>query len=258
MNRCDKMEITQTAKENKEKNLPNQKTSLEETDPELLEIMDNFIFDETQQHNTLTYRTTTLITLAALITNQSQQLYMKILEGAIDNGIKPIEIKEVLYQTIPYAGLSKVYDFIDLTNQVLDEKGVDVPLPGQSTTNRNNRKEKGYQIQTQYFGKENIDAMKENALKNQEHLYDFLESYCFGDFYTRTGLDDKDREIITFSIIASLRGCENQLRGHTGGNLSVGNTKEDLISAVTVLLPYNGFPRTLNALAIINEICDAQ
>ncbi|MDD6286571.1 MAG: carboxymuconolactone decarboxylase family protein, partial [Methanobacteriaceae archaeon] len=66
------------------------------------------------------------------------------------------------------------------------------------------------------------------------------------------------REIITFSIIASLRGCENQLRGHTGGNLSVGNTKEDLISAVTVLLPYNGFPRTLNALAIINEICDAQ
>jgi 4-carboxymuconolactone decarboxylase len=80
-----------------------------------------------------------------------------------------------------------------------------------------------------------------------------LEGYCFGDFYTRDGLDDPQRELITFVFIATLGGCENQLRGHTQGNLSVGNTKEKLISAITVILPYIGFPRSLNALSIINE-----
>ena len=61
-------------------------------------------------------------------------------------------------------------------------------------------------------------------------------------------------ELITFTFIATLGGCENQLRGHTQGNLAVGNTKETLISAITLILPYIGFPRALNALAIVNEI----
>lgn len=249
------MQITDKAKEKYNKLYSNQKSSLEETDPELTEILINFTYDEVEQYNTLDERKTMLITLASLITNQSQELYKKTLTAALNSGLTPIEIKEVLYQTIPYAGISKVYDFIQITNQVFDEKGIDVPIPGQSTTNLQNRKQKGYDIQTKYFGKENIDAMKENSPEDQKHFNEFLEGYCFGDFYTRTGLDDQDRELITFSIIASLRGCENQLRGHTNGNLSVGNTRETLISAITVLLPYNGFPRSLNALAIVNEIC---
>lgn len=96
--------------------------------------------------------------------------------------------------------------------------------------------------------------MRNTSPENQIHFQDFLSGYCFGDFYTRGGLTDQDRELITFSLIATLGGCENQLRGHTAGNLSVGNTKEILLGAITVLCPFIGFPRTLNALAIVNEI----
>jgi alkylhydroperoxidase/carboxymuconolactone decarboxylase family protein YurZ len=35
-----------------------------------------------------------------------------------------------------------------------------------------------------------------------------LSANCFGDYYTRTGLDLKMRALPTFSIIASLGGCE--------------------------------------------------
>ena len=80
-----------------------------------------------------------------------------------------------------------------------------------------------------------------------------MSAYCFGDFYTRDALSNQDRELITFCILATLGGCENQLRGHVLANLNVGNDKEVLIDALTILLPYIGFPRTLNALAIINE-----
>jgi len=195
-----------------------------------------------------------LITLATLIANQSLKQYEIAVEAAINIGLKAVEIKEVLYQTAPYVGFAKMYDFLDVTNQIFDEKGIDVPIPGQSTTTRKDRIERGYEIQLNYFGKI-IEEMNENTPKDQKHFNEFLKGYCFGDFYTRTGLDDQDRELITFSIIASLGGCENQLRGHTAGNLTVGNDKQTLIDAVTVLLPFIGFPRSLNALAIINEIC---
>jgi 4-carboxymuconolactone decarboxylase len=55
-------------------------------------------------------------------------------------------------------------------------------------------------------------------------------------------------------MILSMGGCELQLKGHIQGNLNVGNDKEILLSALTQCMPYIGFPRTLNALACINEI----
>lgn len=248
------MQLTDKAKQNREKVLQYYKSELTQTDPEFMEIFNNFLFDEVQQNTLLPERSQILITLAALITNQSQRQYEIAIEAAINLGVKAVEIKEVLYQTAPYVGIAKTYDFLDITNQIFDEKGIDVPLPGQSTTNRNNRKERGFEIQKKYFGTI-IEEFNEQTPQDQKHFNEFLKGYCFGDFYTRTGLDDQDRELITFTILASLGGCENQLRGHTQANVNLGNDKQTLINAVTVLVPFIGFPRSLNALSIINEIC---
>ena len=40
-------------------------------------------------------------------------------------------------------------------------------------------------------------------------------------------------------------------------NLNVGNDRQTLIGVVTVVLPFIGYPRTLNALAAINEVAPA-
>jgi 4-carboxymuconolactone decarboxylase len=60
--------------------------------------------------------------------------------------------------------------------------------------------------------------------------------------------------LLTFSMLLALGGCEPQLKGHIRGNLNVGNDKETLLSVVTQLLPYVGYPRTLNALRCLNEV----
>lgn len=96
--------------------------------------------------------------------------------------------------------------------------------------------------------------MRSSAQGNQKIMQDYLSAYCFGDTYTRNGLDLKTRELITFVCISALGGCDSQARAHVGGNLAVGNTKELLISAVYQMLPYIGFPRSLNAIAAINDI----
>ena len=175
---------------------------------------------------------------------------------AINNQITPIEVKELVYQSVPYVGFGKAHNFFGVVTKVFDKKGIEYPLDPQSNTNPENRHQKGRELQERYFGAENIEMMRNNTPEGQKHFNTFLEGFCFGDFYTRDGLDDQQRELITFVFIASLGGCENQLRGHTQGNLAVGNDKEKIISAITVIMPYIGFPRTLNALAIVNEICE--
>ena len=67
-------------------------------------------------------------------------------------------------------------------------------------------------------------------------------------------MDLKTRELLTMSVLASLGGLESQLKGHITGNLKVGNSRETIIAAITVALPYNGFPRTLNAIRCVNEV----
>ena len=89
------------------------------------------------------------------------------------------------------------------------------------------------------------------------HIQEYLSANCFGDFYTRKGLDLKTMELLTFAMILSLGGCEPQLKGHVQGNLNVGNGRQVMIDAVTQLLPYVGYPRTLNAIRCINEVIPA-
>lgn len=231
-------------------------TRFEKNDPEFHEIFKNFAFGEVYENSSLNEKDSILVTLASLIACQSPKAFKKILLSALDDYITPIEVKELLYQSVPYVGFGRAHNFFGVVIKVFDKKGIKSPLKSRSNTDSNDRYEKGREIQEKYFGKEIVSAMNDNAPEGQEHFNRFLEGFCFGDFYTRDGLNDRQRELITFAFIATLGGCENQLGGHIQGNLSVGNDKEKLVSAVTVILPFIGFPRSLNALSKINEICD--
>ena len=226
---------------------------IQKNDPEFHEIFKNFAYGEVFEYSNLDEKETVLVSLASLIACQSPKAFKKILLSAINKYITPEEVKELLYQSVPYVGFGRAHNFFGVVIKVFDKKGIAMPLKNRSNTTPENRHQKGREIQDRYFGVEMIQAMNDNAPEGQKHFNTFLEGYCFGDFYTRDGLNDQQRELITFTFIATLGGCENQLRGHTQGNLSVGNTKEKLISAITVILPYIGFPRSLNALSIVSE-----
>ena len=62
------------------------------------------------------------------------------------------------------------------------------------------------------------------------------------------------RELLTFAMLVALGGADAQVRGHVNGNLRVGNTRARLLAVLTVLVPFIGYPRTLNGLAALNDI----
>ena len=225
---------------------------LQATDPELDDIFSNFT-KEVQEYGALDIKTRLMVTLASNIASQAQAEYRITLESALNEGIAPIEIKEILYQSVAYAGMAKVRDFIGITNDILLARGVRLPLEGQSVVSSETRFNKGLELQKSIFG-ERIEQMHKNAPDNQKHIQRYLSANCFGDYQTRSGLNVKTRELITFSILVSLGGCESQVKSHIQGNADVGNNKDTLLAVVTQLLPFIGYPRTLNTIACLNEV----
>lgn len=246
------MAIAEAAQRNHEQLFPNHASALKVTDPELVECFDNWAFDEVLSEGGLDVRLRLMVQLAALIACQAVNEYRVMLGGALNVGVTPVETREIVYQAVPYVGMAKVFDFLHATNEVLRSRGFALPLEGQSTTTAQTRRDKGLEIQKRLFG-DRIDAMYAQSPKDQLHIQRFLSANCFGDWYTRNGLDLKTRELLTFAILAALGGCEAQLAGHVVGNLAVGNDRQVLIDTLTQLLPFIGYPRTLNALRVVNE-----
>jgi 4-carboxymuconolactone decarboxylase len=247
------MQISETASKNHEALFPNRITTLMVSDPELIEVFDNFAFDEVLGYGNLDTRTRLMVILASMIACQALGEYKVMLGGALNVGVTPVEVKEIVYQAVPYVGIAKVYDFIHATNEILESRGIKLPVEGQSTTSPETRFEKGLEIQKAIFG-DKIDKMYQDSPANQIHIQEYLSANCFGDYLTRTGIDINTRELLTFSMLMSLGGCEPQLKGHIQGNINLGNDKARLLSVVTQLIPYIGYPRALNAIRCLNEV----
>jgi 4-carboxymuconolactone decarboxylase len=223
------------------------------TDPDFQDILSRFIFGEVFYQGNLDDKQRELITLVVLATNQTLPQLKAHVVAALNVGLTPVEIKEAVYQCAPYIGFPKTLNAINEANEVFKAKNIVLPIDSQKTVDEENRFDKGLSVQVEIFG-DVIAKMKESAPANQKHIQVYLSAFCFGDFYTREGLDLKTRELLTLCIVSSLGGCESQVKSHVLGNKNVGNDKETMITAITHCLPYMGFPRTLNALACINEM----
>ncbi len=245
--------LTNAAIKNHEELWPGYQSKAKQTDPELIEIFDNFAFDEVISYGNIDTKTRVMMIMASTIAQGTLTEYKMFVNAALNVGVTPVEIKEILYQSVAYVGVAKVIDFIYAANEILKERGIELPVKGQSKTDRETRFEKGLALQKDIFG-DMIDKMYEQSPKNQLHIQKYLSANCFGDYQTRTGLDTKTRELLTFSMLISMGGTESQVKGHIVGNVKVGNNKETLLSVTTQLLPYIGYPRTLNALKCLNEV----
>ena len=252
------MAPNERAQKNHAELFPGHVSTLAVTDPELIEVFDNFAFDEVLSHSSLDARTRLMVQLASMIASQALREYRVMIKPALTVGVTAVEIKEILYQAVPYVGMAKVFDFIHATNEVLKENGVEFPLPGQSTTTPEDRAEKGLAIQKQIIGDSVVEKLYASAPDDEKHIQRFLSANCFGDHLTRSGIDVPTRELLTFSMLVSLGGCDPQVKGHVAANLHVGVSRAKLIDVLTQLLPFIGYPRTLNGLRAVDEVTQSE
>lgn len=226
--------------------------NLYETDREFMERFEHFAFEEVvnEKGQELEPKVRYTAILATLLGCQGTDAFRMMLPKALDAGVTPVMAKEIVYQETDYLGFGRVLPFINITNEILEARGVALPLENQATTTLEDRLEKGIQAQVDIFGEHMNEAWKAS------HINRWLASNCFGDYYTRNSLDLAQREMITFCFIMAQGGCEPQLTAHAKGNMNLGNDKEFLIRVVSQCVPYIGYPRSLNAIACINKAAE--
>ena len=248
------MDRVRLAEKNRQKFLGDYQSLLTRTDPDLIAMKERLVYGEIVERGTLNDHQRMLVTLVALAASRTLEEMKIQTEAALRVGLSPVEIKEALYQCAPYIGFPGTESALRLVNEAFVEKGIPLPVESQATVTEESRFRDGLTAQKAIFG-DSIDKMHASAPEGQKDIMvNCLSAFCFGDFYTRKGLDLKTRELLTFSIVSALGGCEAQVKAHVQGNANMGNTRQNLIDALAQMLPHIGFPRTLNALGCVNAV----
>lgn len=264
------MAISDFAKAYHDKMFPGYESKFLQTDPEFIERFDNFAFDEVvhmplpEGAEPIDDVTRHMAILAVLLGCQGIDEFKAMVPAAMNFGVTPVQIKEIVYQAVAYLGIGRLFPFLKTVNEVFETKGITLPLEGQSTTSAEadddgkdlkNRRVAGTKAQVDIFG-EGMREFYKSGQEDSRHINYWLADNCFGDYYTRNGLSLAQRELVTFCYIYAQGGCEAQLEGHMAANLRMGNDKNVLLQVISHCIPFIGYPRTLNALRIINKVTE--
>lgn len=118
------------------------------------------------------------------------------------------------------------------------------------------RYKRGMEVIDRYADKSDTPAYSitfEDLMSLDDELENYIVEFAFGDIYSREGLSDEQKTLLTISSLVT-QGLEPQLRLHINTGLTIGITPKEIVSAIIHLLPYTGFPRVLNALKVAKSI----
>ena len=127
--------------------------------------------------------------------------------------------------------------------------------PGQST-----RKEfdtdafrKGLDVRRAVLGAEYVDASVANTNDFMVDFQKLVTEYCWGDVWTRPGLERRQRSMLNLAMLTALNR-PNELRLHLRGALTNGVTRDEIKEILLQACIYCGIPAGLDAFKVANEL----
>ncbi|RSX56011.1 carboxymuconolactone decarboxylase [Bifidobacterium dolichotidis] len=235
----------------------NDDRTLEQTDPDYIEVFSHFAYDEVVNEPAasdpeLDDRLRSLAIAAALLGAQGLDAFTMLLPVMSRSGLESPAIKELIYQATAYIGFAGALPFLKAMNLYLNAANVAQPFASATTVDRQNREQAGAEKQVEIFG-EHMQHSAQHGSQETAHIRRWLTANCFGDYYTRAVLTTRERELATLCMLTGLGSAEQQIKAHVAGNLHIGNSRQLIIAVLSQLVPYIGYPRVLNALSCLPD-----
>lgn len=221
-------------------------------DPEMMKMLQKYIFGEVFAVGSLDIKTREMLTVVSLSAQQALPQLKAHANAALNVGVTPIELRETVYLCAPFVGFPKTLNALGVINEVFAERGIKLPLESQGKTAEEERFAAGFAIQQPLYGNEIKEALAGLPGNMGEDAARFLTEFCFGDIYTRGGLDVKTRELLAIGILVTT-GNMQTLQSHIAGSIRAGNSPETVTAAIIQCMPYVGFPNALNALKVLKD-----
>ncbi|GAA2431596.1 carboxymuconolactone decarboxylase family protein [Streptomyces mauvecolor] len=202
----------------------------------------------------LTLRQRQIATVGALaaLGNAAPQLRFHI-GGALNVGVSPAEIVEILIHTAVYAGFPAALNGIGAAREVFEARPEVAATPVDTEPLPGDRYERGLAKLTEvdgHAGDQVVASLRDIA----PDLARYIIEFAFGDVYSRSALDLKSRELATIAMCTALGTAGPQLRVHIHGFLNVGGTREEVVEVITQMAGYAGFPAAINGITAAREV----
>ncbi|TCK04238.1 carboxymuconolactone decarboxylase family protein [Marinobacterium mangrovicola] len=217
--------------------------------PALEDYTENLVLGEVWKRPDLSPRDRSVATLAALVArNQTGELRFHV-NFALDNGVKPAEISEIITHLAFYAGWGNATSAANVVASVFEERGIgEDQLPAAD-------------IELLPLDVETEEARETAVQKNYGGIADGVLKYTtealFRDLWLRPDLAPRDRSLVTVSALIATGKIE-QVSFHLGKAMDNGLTKPEASELLTHLAFYAGWPNIFSTLPVAEKVFEAK
>lgn len=213
--------------------------------PALDHYINNTILGDLWQRPQLSPRDRSIVTLAVLISrNQTIELPFHI-RRALDNGVTPREISEIITHLAFYAGLGNATAAVPATNVVFAERGIKADQLAPATVE--------FLAIDEGAEAKRAASVQQNVGSISPGLVAYTGDTLFKDLWLRPGLAPRDRSLITVaSLIAN--GQVEQVPFHLNKAMDNGLTQEQAGEVITQVAFYAGWPKAFSAVPVVGQV----
>lgn len=190
--------------------------------------------------------------LAALSVLQRLEALKGMTGTALDLGLTPRNILEVVVQVGLYAGFVTSEASARVAHEVFRERKLAVPPEPPRTESFAVLDRIGNEVMAKLHGARATQGYAAPGNSITGELYPSAIRYGYGELWSRSGLDHRQRMLCAVAAFCAM-GLEGQLEKFSASALNVGLKRAEIIEAVIQTAPYSGFPRALNGLAILSR-----
>ena len=222
--------------------------------PDLHRIAGEALFGSVWTRPALGLERREMITLSVLTVLERETQLKRHISNALNMGLSPEQIVEVLIHMAFYRGIPAVYNALAVAKEVFDQKGIIFTAPSiyDPTEEPETLNQRGVARRTEYMGEARRGARSEIVTNAEKEFSRLTTEYYWGSVWTRPGLDLPSRSICTLSALTAL-GQEGPLRGHIRGARNVGLSREEVVEVFVHAALYVGLPFVRTAMDIANE-----
>lgn len=229
-------------------------SSLQDIAPDMAKFIIEFGYGDIYSRPALDPRSRQVATISALtaLGNAKPQLLFHI-AAALNIGLTPDEIIEIMYVTTVFAGFPCGINGINAAREVFQAKGVSVSAgtsPHGGMAGRHERGIEAVNLTSKGAGERVLKSLSDIA----PDMGNFIIEFSYGDVISRNVLTPKHKEIAMIAVTAAKGTMEPQMKVHIHAALNVGCTKQEIVELMYHTAVYAGFPAALNGISAVREV----
>lgn len=205
------------------------------------------LYGEVWKRPGLAPRDRSLVTIAALIARDQSLALTYYFDQALENGVKPREISEIITHLAFYAGWANAFGAVGPARDVFARRGIGPDqLPAVS----------GQRLPLN----ETAEAARAKLVDEQfgttaPGVVQYTTDVLFRDLWLRPDLAPRDRSLVTVSALIAT-GQAAQLPYHLNRAMDSGLTQPEAAEVLTHLAFYTGWPSVFSALPVAKDVFD--